>query len=179
MNGHRAKPSQSGGAPATKATEEPTSTIAASPDTPVNGTSALAEETTQAPLAHTNGIAEKAPETPATPQSAWGSSTPATWGGSNAPNGVASPAAPVQRVATPKVAKTPATSKMSWAQIARYVKILLLSSNCFAHAVMQSSGEANAPSSCPSPRRTSPACLCAYSACSPSAGTYSRAQSAA
>ena len=122
MNGHRDKPSPSGGAPATKSAEEPVSTSVASPGTPANGTSALTEETAQAPPAQTNGTVEKAPETPATPHAAWGSSTPATWGGSNAPNGVASPAAPIQRVATPKVAKTPATSKMSWAQIARYVK---------------------------------------------------------
>ncbi|KAH9921107.1 uncharacterized protein B0H18DRAFT_1121523 [Fomitopsis serialis] len=110
------KPSQSGNAAAPKHAEEPVAASAGWPDTPVNGAETFTEDTSEVPPAQTNGTTEQFTETPVAPQSGWGSSTPSTWGGTN---GWASPAAPVQRVATPKVAKTPATSKMSWAQIAR------------------------------------------------------------
>ncbi|KAI0744688.1 hypothetical protein C8Q76DRAFT_700731 [Earliella scabrosa] len=104
VNGHRAKPSVS--AQAVK-------------DTPAGD---VATPTTA------NGEATDADPDAA---SAWTSSTPATWGDTNAVNGsTSSPApapvatlapAPVQAPspAPAKVVSTPATSKLSWAQIAR------------------------------------------------------------
>ncbi|KAL7278639.1 hypothetical protein PYCCODRAFT_1387865 [Trametes coccinea BRFM310] len=116
LNGHRAKPSQS--AEASKDASAPD----AAPSVPANGETAEHE-------------GEAA--------SAWGSSTPATWGGDTAaingtssshPAPAAAPAsstpapapaqAPTQAPApTPapaaKSGSTPATSKLSWAQIAR------------------------------------------------------------
>ncbi|KAI0717695.1 hypothetical protein C8T65DRAFT_707069 [Cerioporus squamosus] len=109
VNGHRVKPSTSG--PVSKDAQ---AGDAASP-APVNG-----------------DVADADPEA----ASAWGSSTPATWGGDTAAidSGSPHPApaaastsapapapahAPAPAPAPAKVVSTPATSKLSWAQIAR------------------------------------------------------------
>lgn len=52
-------------------------------------------------------------------ESTWNSSTPTTWGGDTAAVVNGSPAAPQPAVAVPKVVKTPSTTKLSWAQIAK------------------------------------------------------------
>lgn len=98
VNGHRAKPSVSGQTPKENPPAEPATSA------PVNG---------------------DAPD-PDAETSAWSSSTPTTWGGDTAAiNGSAvAPAttpAPTQAPAPgpAKVVSTPATSKLSWAQIAR------------------------------------------------------------
>ena len=108
VNGHRAKPSLSAQTP--KDASAPDASAPAAP----NGDAADAD-------------ADAA---------AWGSSTPTTWGGDTAAlNGTtphtpsaatSAPAAPPPAQAPPaavpaKVVSTPATSKLSWAQIARYV----------------------------------------------------------
>lgn len=116
VNGHRAKPSQSA-----EAVKDATAV-----DAPV-----------------TNG---EAADVDGDATSAWNSSTPTTWGGdTTAVNGATShstPApAPVASAHTPaqvpapgpsanKAGVTPATSKLSWAQIARYVK-----SHCHAYII--------------------------------------------
>ncbi|TFK87864.1 hypothetical protein K466DRAFT_586010 [Polyporus arcularius HHB13444] len=107
VNGHRAKPS----------TSEPAST-----DTPTGEAAA--------PAPANGDVADADPEA----TSAWGSSTPTTWGGDTAAINGGSPhpasaaastsapaptSTPVQAQAPAKVGSTPATSKLSWAQIAR------------------------------------------------------------
>ncbi|KAI1790606.1 hypothetical protein LXA43DRAFT_946929 [Ganoderma leucocontextum] len=98
VNGHRAKPSVSGQTP-----KESTAAESATP-APVNG---------------------EAPD-PDAEASVWSSSTPATWGGDTAAiNGAAAasaatPASAQAPTSGPaKAVSTPATSKLSWAQIAR------------------------------------------------------------
>ncbi|TBU59867.1 hypothetical protein BD310DRAFT_957925 [Dichomitus squalens] len=106
VNGHRAKAPVSGQNPKDAAAAEPATPV------PVNGDATEAD-----------------PEA-----SAWSSSTPATWGGDTAaingtaPSAAAPPAAHSIAVPAPaqapthntaKVVSTPATSKLSWAQIAR------------------------------------------------------------
>ena len=106
VNGHRAKASVSGQTP-----KDATAPESATP-APVNGDAADAD-----------------PE-----PSAWSSRTPATWGGDTAAingtaaNAAASPAAHSVAASAPaqaptpgpaKTVSTPATSKLSWAQIAR------------------------------------------------------------
>ncbi|KAI0351591.1 hypothetical protein OH77DRAFT_1506392 [Trametes cingulata] len=103
VNGHRPKPSQSAEAP-----KDASAPDAAAP-APVNG---------------------EAPEGDAEGASAWTSSTPTTWGGdtaaingaTTAPAPAPAPApahAPAPAPSAAKVGSTPATSKLSWAQIAR------------------------------------------------------------
>jgi len=59
-----------------------------------------------------------------TPPSAWGGTSTSTWGGDTDINGSASSLNVSMNVAPGKVSKTPATSKLSWAQIARWVELL-------------------------------------------------------
>ncbi|GBE87142.1 hypothetical protein SCP_1003890 [Sparassis crispa] len=93
--------------------------------TPVAAPSKLAEDGAQTPAeAWEHPPSEATTNAAPSTQSAWGTSTPTTWGGDTAVNGSAAhpahaPSAAPQRPASVKVTKTPATSKMSWAQIAR------------------------------------------------------------
>ncbi|KAF9815650.1 hypothetical protein IEO21_04440 [Rhodonia placenta] len=115
-NGHRFKPSQPGDAATPKRVEEVANVDVTTPTTPTNGSAKLAEEAANGwGTATTNGGWNDVP-TETTASNGWvESSTPATWG-SIAANGsaVPAPSAPAS-----KVFKTPATSKLSWAQIAR------------------------------------------------------------
>lgn len=114
VNGHRAKPSTSG---------------------PANKDASAGDAATTAPV---NGDAVDADTEAA---STWGTSTPTTWGGDTAAiNGTSpQPASAVTSTSSPapapvpvqphapapaKVVSTPATSKLSWAQIARCVTML-------------------------------------------------------
>lgn len=118
-NGHRFKPSQPGDAATPKRVEEVANVDVTTPTTPTNGSAKLAEEAANGwGTATTNGGWNDVP-TETTASNGWvESSTPATWG-SIAANGsaVPAPSAPAS-----KVFKTPATSKLSWAQIARLVQ---------------------------------------------------------
>lgn len=120
-NGFRPKSSQAGDVSVSKRVEEVAASDAVTPSTPTNGSAKLAEDASQAwGAAPASPAWDNAPaDSTATTTSAWATSTPSTWGGDAAVNGSASPAVPANHAPSPKVVKTPATSKLSWAQIAR------------------------------------------------------------
>ncbi|KAI0920399.1 hypothetical protein AcW1_002154, partial [Taiwanofungus camphoratus] len=117
-NGHRPKPSQGGDATGWKRTEEASATPGvATPTTPTNASQKLVEDASHewsAPASNGIGTWDT---NPSESTSGWATSTPPVW--DTAVNGSASPAVPAQAPAPIKPVKTPATSKLSWAQIAR------------------------------------------------------------